>query len=126
MTALAATTRDVTITGHVDSVIAPLIEAGVLVVPVRAGGGTRLKILEAAATGVPVVSTKLGMEGLNLIPGRDILVAETPKQFADQVALIATDDALRARLVRSAYELVRRENSADAVEASIRGALASL
>jgi glycosyltransferase involved in cell wall biosynthesis len=126
MASMAETTHDVTITGHVDDVLAPLTQAGVLVVPLRAGGGTRLKILEAAAAGIPVVSTRLGIEGLSMIPGRDVLVAETAREFAEQVALITNDAEFRARLVQSAYEVVRKENSADAVAASIRGALARL
>jgi glycosyltransferase involved in cell wall biosynthesis len=92
----------------------------------RTGGGTRVKILEAAAAGIPVVSTPLGIEGLGMIPGRHVLVAETADQFASQVSLVANDRALRDGLVRAAYELVRDEHSLDAVRDSLRVALHDL
>jgi glycosyltransferase involved in cell wall biosynthesis len=126
MARVAAAMPDVTITGRVPDVISPLLAAGVLVVPLRAGGGTRIKILEAAAAGVPVISTRLGIEGLNMVPDRDVLTAETPSEFAVQVGRISADPALRARLVRSAYELVRERNSLTAVQASIKLALTDL
>lgn len=83
---VAALANDsVTITGRVDSVIPHLARAAVAVVPLAAGGGTRLKLLEAFASGVPVVSTSVGAEGLDIQRDRDLLIADTPRDFADAV-----------------------------------------
>lgn len=60
-----------------------LARAGFLIVPLRIGGGSRLKILEALAAGTPVVSTRVGAEGLELTPGRDLIVADTQEQLAN-------------------------------------------
>jgi glycosyltransferase involved in cell wall biosynthesis len=56
-----------------------------LVVPLRIGGGSRLKILEALATETPVISTRIGAEGLQLTAGRDLIVAETPAEMASAI-----------------------------------------
>ena len=60
-----------------------LARCGFLVVPLRIGGGSRLKILEALAAGTPVVSTRVGAEGLELAPDRDLIVADTPAELVD-------------------------------------------
>jgi glycosyltransferase involved in cell wall biosynthesis len=73
-------------------------EARALVVPLRIGGGTRLKILEALARGVPVVSTSLGCEGLGLRDGEDLLVADDSAGFAAAMARLLDDDDLCRRL----------------------------
>ena len=72
--------------------------AEVVVVPVRSGGGTRLKLLEAAACGNAVVTTPLGVEGLTFEPGRDLLVAETDVDFAAAVVDLLRDPDRRAAL----------------------------
>lgn len=72
----------VTVTGYVDDVRPHIAAASVYVVPLRVGGGTRLKVLEALACGKAIVSTSLGCEGLGLTPGRELLVADTPQEFA--------------------------------------------
>ncbi|MEX2314453.1 MAG: glycosyltransferase family 4 protein, partial [Thermomicrobiales bacterium] len=82
--------RSVSVTGRVNSAVPHLARASVAVVPLHAGGGTRLKILEAFASGVPVVSTTIGAEGLDLVPGEHLLIADTPDTFASAVI-----DALR-------------------------------
>jgi len=93
---------DVTVTGLVDD-IRPYIErAAVVIVPLRIGGGTRLKIVEAMAMGKPIVSTHLGAEGLEVDDGENILLADRPEEFADQVARVLGDPALAARLGESA------------------------
>jgi polysaccharide biosynthesis protein PslH len=123
---VAAAVGDVRITGQVADVVPELVAAGLIVVPLRSGGGTRVKILEAAAAGVPVVSTALGIEGLGMTPGRHVLTAETAAEFASQVSLLVRDGATRAALVRASYELVRDAYSPHAVRSSIAGALPAL
>ena len=76
--------------------------AAVAVVPLLAGGGTRLKILEAAACGVPVVSTPVGAEGLELVPEREILLREDPSGFASAVAALLADRATAGKQAAAA------------------------
>ncbi len=100
---------DIVVTGRVPDVRPYLAAAAVAVVPLFAGGGTRLKILEAMAMGTPVVSTSIGCEGLDVRHGDHLLVADTPEQFAGAVVQLMTDDDLRLRLSTRARELVCRE-----------------
>ncbi len=93
-------------TGHVVA-IAPLLRtARLCIVPLRVGGGTRLKVLEALALGTPVVSTSKGVEGLDLTPERDVLIGDDPESFARQVGRLLDDDALRARLSANGRETI--------------------
>jgi glycosyltransferase involved in cell wall biosynthesis len=80
--------------------------ASVAVVPLQAGGGTRLKILEAAACGVPVVSTRVGAEGLNLADGRDVRIADEPEAFADAVVALLSDGEAARRQASAARSRV--------------------
>lgn len=91
--------------------------ARLAVVPIRAGGGTRLKIIEAFAMGVPVVSTRLGAEGLAVEHERHLLLADAPAEFADACMRLMRDDALHARLVDAARTLQRRDYSLSALRA---------
>ena len=97
---------DVVVTGTVPDVRPYLRGALALVVPIRVGGGTRLKILEAFAARVPVVSTRVGAEGIACQHERDVLFAETPAEFAAALARLHTDPALRERLTRAGRDLV--------------------
>ncbi len=83
-------------TGYLDDVRPAVARSWVEVVPLRKGGGTRLKVLEALALGTPVISTSKGVEGLALQPGRDVLVADTPADFAAQTLRLLRFPALRA------------------------------
>jgi polysaccharide biosynthesis protein PslH len=76
--------------------------AETVVVPLLSGGGTRVKILEAAAAAKPIVTTSLGMEGLSFVPGRDLVVADSPTEFAAAVRRLAGDRERRAALGRNA------------------------
>jgi glycosyltransferase involved in cell wall biosynthesis len=98
----------VVVTGTVPDVRPWMQAAAVFVVPLRVGGGTRLKILEALASGRAVVSTSIGCEGLAVTPGREILVADAPAAFADAVVRCLRDPALRARLGAAGRALVER------------------
>jgi len=76
--------------------------SGVLAVPLLRGGGTRIKVLEAFALGCPVVATPKAVEGLSVSPGRDVLVADTPAEFARAVVSVISDPRLRADLIENA------------------------
>ncbi len=84
--------------GYLDDVRPTVAGAWLSVVPLRVGGGTRLKILESLALGTPVVATRKGAEGLDLVDGRDVLLADTPAAFAEAAVRVLRDPALRARL----------------------------
>jgi glycosyltransferase involved in cell wall biosynthesis len=75
--------------------------AGVVVAPVRSGGGTRLKVLEALASARPLVSTSVGCEGIDVTPGEHLLVEDDPQRFADAVVALIEDPA-RARALGEA------------------------
>jgi glycosyltransferase involved in cell wall biosynthesis len=84
--------------------------AAVAVVPLRAGGGTRLKILEAAACGVPVVSTPVGAEGLGFLPGQEIAIAAGAREFAEAVAKLLADCEARRSLAAAARARVEKDH----------------
>jgi glycosyltransferase involved in cell wall biosynthesis len=88
----------VRVTGEVSDVRIHLAQSSVVVVPLRAGAGTRLKILEAMAMGCPVVSTTLGAEGLDVEDGSDILLADTPTAFAGAIESLLQSPATASRL----------------------------
>jgi polysaccharide biosynthesis protein PslH len=92
------------ITGMVEDSIAEIASARMAVVPLLSGSGTRLKILEAWAAGVPVVSTSLGAEGLGAEPGVDLLIADSANQFAAAVNHLLDSPDLRERLASSGHE----------------------
>jgi glycosyltransferase involved in cell wall biosynthesis len=98
--------RDVIVTGKVADVLGYYREAAVAIVPLRSGGGTRLKILEAMAAGAPVVSTTVGAEGLDVNDGRDILIADEPQAFAAAVLRLLSDLPQRRTLQEAARRLV--------------------
>lgn len=95
----------VEVLGEVADVAGQLAAADIAVVPIRFGGGTRIKILEAFAHGLPVVSTTVGCEGLDVIDGQHLLVADDPAAFAAACLRLSEDAELRTRLVTAAAEL---------------------
>ena len=97
---------DVEQTGYLDDVRPAVASAWAEVVPLLSGSGTRLKVLEAMALGTPVVSTSKGVEGLEVEPGRDLLVADGAAAFADATSRLLGDPALRARLSSAGRALV--------------------
>jgi len=92
----------VTAIGHVCDLRPYLAESSCCVVPLRVGGGTRLKILDAWAMGKAVVSTSIGCEGLEAVDGTNILIRDQPKAFADAVVRVLQDSELRSRLEMNA------------------------
>jgi len=97
--------QNVKVTGTVPSVRDYVDPASVVVVPLRIGGGTRLKIFEAMAMGKALVSTTIGAEGLDVTSGRDVILADDPRSFADSILLLLRDDALRRRYEIAAAQL---------------------
>jgi glycosyltransferase involved in cell wall biosynthesis len=93
------------LTGFVPDLRPHLAEAAAVVVPLRLGGGTRLKIVEAMAMGKAIVSTKLGTEGIAAVPERDILVEDHPAAFADAVNRLLAEPGPAARIGQSARKL---------------------
>ncbi len=103
----------VTLTGHVDDLAPYYQQCNLAVVPLRAGGGTRLKILEAMAYGRAVVSTAVGAEGLEARDGEHLQLADGADDFAKAVIELLGDQALRDRLRRNARTLVEARYSWD-------------
>ncbi len=108
---LAEKDRRIIVTGEVEDMRPYRNRARVFVSPVRLGSGMRTKVLEAMAGGVPVVSTSLGMAGIDAQTGVNCLVADTPELFTQSVEWLLTDRALAARMVRNARELVAKKHS---------------
>ena len=98
----------VTFSGYQDDIRPILTGSAVCVVPLRKGGGTRLKILEAMALGTPVVSTPKGAEGLDVVHGRHLMIAETPEEFTAATVSLLRHRGLRDHLSGNARELVEQ------------------
>lgn len=93
-------------TGFVDDVRSHIEGAAVSVIPLRIGGGTRLKVFESMAMGPAVVSTSIGVEGLPVESGKNCLIADTPADFARQTVALLRDDRRREQISRAAREYV--------------------
>jgi glycosyltransferase involved in cell wall biosynthesis len=94
------------VTGTVTDIRPYLWESAVSIVPLRIGGGTRLKIYEAMAAKIPVVSTSIGAEGLDIRNGEDIHIADSPAEFADRCLELLDDPAARSRMADIAFSIV--------------------
>jgi polysaccharide biosynthesis protein PslH len=101
----------VEVTGAVADVEPYYRRADLVVAPIRAGGGSRIKIIEAAAQGVPIVATRLAVEGLTFQPGVDVLLADHEASFLRACLLLAKNRSIAARLVARARSRVKREYS---------------
>jgi glycosyltransferase involved in cell wall biosynthesis len=105
--------------GYVDNLDEYYASADVAVVPLRTGGGTRIKILEAFAYGVPVVSTSLGAEGLEAVPDEHLLLGDTPEAFARACLRIKDDSAFAKALACRAAVLLSAKYSPEKIRESI-------
>jgi len=126
LVALGAADLRITVTGTVDDVRPHLWGSRVSILPLRVGGGTRMKVYEAMAAGVPMVSTSVGMEGLACVPGRDIIVGDTPEDFAEACLSLLADPTRGASVAASAYDLVSRECSHEAVALQFEAVLSDV
>jgi glycosyltransferase involved in cell wall biosynthesis len=100
--------ESVEVTGTVPSIVEYLRDAAVFVVPLRIGGGTRIKIYEGMAMGKATVSTTVGAEGLDVEHGRDILLEDTPQTFADAIVTFLQDEDVRRRYEAAAAATARK------------------
>jgi sugar transferase (PEP-CTERM/EpsH1 system associated) len=106
LSVMALERNNIVVRGFVEELEPIYRESTLAVVPLRAGGGTRLKILEAMALGRPVVSTTIGCEGLEAVAGEHLLVADSAKEFAAAVVRALSDSDLRGRLAANGRSLV--------------------
>ena len=115
---------NITATGRLESVLPYLMHADVALVPLMFESGTRFKILEAGACRIPLVSTTLGAEGIPVVDGEHILIADDAQQFADAILRLLDDRALASRIAGRCNELVRRDFSVQALAEDGRRILA--
>jgi glycosyltransferase involved in cell wall biosynthesis len=120
---LARREPHIILTGTVPDVRPYLWESTVSIVPLRIGGGTRLKIFEAVAAKLPVVSTSVGAEGLPLEGGKQIAIADTPDSFAGSCLKLLQDATLRQQMARNAWEFVAGRFSWEAITRDFEAAL---
>jgi glycosyltransferase involved in cell wall biosynthesis len=125
VTGLAEGDSGIRITGTVPDVRPWLWGSKVAIVPLRIGGGTRLKIYEAMAAKTAVVSTTIGAEGLDIEPGENILIADQPEAFAEACVRLISDPAERRRLADAAWQHVEAKHSWAAAAGEFERALGS-
>ncbi len=112
----------VRVTGFIDDVRPFFRKATVYVCPIRDGGGTRLKILDALAMGLPLVATRFACSGIDVKDGEHVLYAETPEEFVSQIRRVVDDAALWRSLSSSGRTLVEQHYSWDTIGRELRGA----
>jgi polysaccharide biosynthesis protein PslH len=111
----------VELTGFVEDLRPHLAAAAAVVVPLRLGGGTRLKIVEAMAMGKAIVSTTLGAEGIEALPNRDLFIEDEPVAFANAVSRLLADPDLAARIGQSARRLAVQRYSWNGAAQALEG-----
>ncbi len=116
----------IVVTGYVPDERPYLQRCTALALPMRAGGGSRLKALVAMASGLPIVSTRRGMEGLNAVAGAHYLLAESAADWVTNINQLLSDAALRQRLAHNARALVEHRYDWSAIRADVRAAYAWL
>jgi len=120
---LAADYPNIRVTGTVADVRPFLWEAAVSIVPLRIAGGTRLKIFEAMAAQVPVISTSIGAEGLDVRHGETIWIADSPEDFADHCLELLADSSAGRSMTEAAWEMVSSCYSWEVVSREFEGLL---
>ena len=117
--ALASAHDDVTLAGFVGDVAPCYASSDAVVVPLRTGGGARLKVLEAMAHGRPLVATRTGLAGIAAEPDRHVLVGDDAERFAAQCCRLIADPALGVRLAMEAHALVSSAHTIEAAAAAL-------
>ena len=115
-----STYDSVEVLGFVPKIEDALRQADLVVAPLRLGGGTRIKILEAFSHRIPVVSTSIGSEGLDVVSGRDLLIADTDPDFASACVQLLEASTLRNHVVENAFELVTEKYSWPTIRAEFQ------
>lgn len=113
--ALAKSDPNVRVHGFVPDVRPFFATATVAICPIWDGGGTRIKVLDGLAQGMPLVATSIGAEGIDVVPERDLLIADTPEQFAAQISRVFTESGLAGKLETNGRELVETVYSWDSI-----------
>jgi Glycosyltransferase len=113
--ALAQNDPSITVTGFVEDVRPFIAKAGVYIVPLRIGAGTRLKILEALSMKKAVVSTSVGCEGLDVTDGEHLLIRDTPSEFANAVIALMKDEKRCRDLGENGHKLIKESYDWNAV-----------
>jgi len=111
----------VSVTGYLDDIRDICRQCGVFIVPLRSGSGVRVKILNAMAMALPIVTTSVGAEGLEVESGRHLLIADTPQDFANAVTDVLTDSKLADSLGRRARQLACEKYSWSIIEKQLLG-----
>lgn len=118
--------ENIIITGFVDDVRPIIQKASVYVVPLRMGGGTRLKIVEALSMKKPIVTTSIGCEGIDVVNRESVLIADDAQQFADSVIELCRDRELANQLTQNGYELVYQKYGWESVGYKLDAAYSKL
>ena len=116
-------TPGVSFAGHVEDVERYFTRSRVVVAPIRAGSGMRVKILDALARRRPTVATTVGCEGIDVVSGTHLLVADTPADFARMVVRVVQDDDLASALARNGRDLIARKYDVPAVGHAVLASL---
>lgn len=101
--------KSIKVTGYVPDLVPYMEQAALMVIPVRAGGGMRVRILEAFSRAMPVVTTSIGLEGIEAEDGREVLVKDTAEGFAAAVVNVIGDSELQVHLAENARRLAQRQ-----------------
>lgn len=104
---LSRASDNIVITGFVDDVRPYINRSSVYVVPLRMGSGTRLKVLEAMSMRIPIVTTSMGCEGINVVDNESVLIANEPESFAESVIKLLNNKNLRQTLTENGFELMK-------------------
>lgn len=119
---LAEADPSIQVTGYVEDPRPYLEQTAALIVPLWSGGGMRVKILEAMARGLPIVSTTIGYEGIDLTPGEHLLVGDTPATFADALVRLLRDPELGRRMAAAGRRLAEEAYDWRVVNPAVEGA----
>lgn len=103
------------ITGFVEDIRPYFRKADMVICPIRDGGGTRLKILDAMAMGKPIITTSIGCEGIDVIPGRDVVIADTAHEFVVQIKSLMANPSMKAQLSSGVRRIAERKYSWTAI-----------
>jgi glycosyltransferase involved in cell wall biosynthesis len=105
--------------GFVDDVRPFIARSAIYVVPLRIGGGTRLKILDAMAMGKAIVSTAIGCEGIEVTNGENILLADTPEEFLEKIQILLENENIRIALGQNARNMVKKKYHWDIISQTL-------